>query len=210
MLMGASHANGHVLGGTSPVAAEDVARVVAELLADPQPHVGKTYHLTDRARKTCISTRSNTRKALGRLITYQDIPVEPWREKLLERGLPPHVVNHLSTMADLHRAGRYDRRSDDVLELTGQGALSVQDFVRKNAAALTTSKPNPERIVPHAMLLGWLKRRARRRIIRSSDRMHLCPARRADIGASRSDGSFGTERSVHRCSSPFIREYIDK
>jgi hypothetical protein len=29
--------------------------------------------------------------------------------------------------------------SDDVLKLTGQGPLSVQEFVRKNAAAFTAS-----------------------------------------------------------------------
>ena len=78
-------------------------------------------------------------KALGRTITFQDIPVEPWRAGLLERGLPVHLVNHLATMADLHRAGRYDRMSDDVLTLTGQGPLSVQEFVRKNAATFTAS-----------------------------------------------------------------------
>jgi len=42
-------------------------------------------------------------------------------------------------MADLHRAGRYDRMSDDVLTLTGQGPLSVQEFVRRNAATFTAS-----------------------------------------------------------------------
>ena len=76
-------------------------------------------------------------KALGRTITYQDIPVEPWRDGLLERGLPIHRVNHLATMADLHRAGRFHRLSDDELTLTGQRPLSVQEFVRKNAAAFT-------------------------------------------------------------------------
>jgi hypothetical protein len=55
-------------------------------------------------------------KALGP-ITFQDIPLEPWRDGLLERGLPVHLVNHLATMADLHRAGRYDRMSDDALRL---------------------------------------------------------------------------------------------
>ncbi len=50
-----------------------------------------------------------------------------------------HLVHHLATMADLHRAGRYDRMSDDVLTLTGQGPLSVQEFVRKNAATFTAS-----------------------------------------------------------------------
>src|SRR5262249_52654131 len=33
-------------GKTSPIAAEDVARVVATLLENPQPHIGKIYHLT--------------------------------------------------------------------------------------------------------------------------------------------------------------------
>jgi hypothetical protein len=47
------------------------------------------------------------------------------------------LVNHLATMADLHRAGRFDRMSDDVRTLTGQGPLSVQEFVRKNAATFT-------------------------------------------------------------------------
>ena len=48
--------------------------------------------------------------------------------------MPVHPVNHLATMADLHRAGSYDRMSNDVFTLTGRGPLSVQEFVRKNAA----------------------------------------------------------------------------
>jgi hypothetical protein len=81
-------------------------------------------------------------KALGRTITFEDIPVEPWGDALLKRGLPVHLVNHLATMADLHRAGRYDRMSDDVLTLTGQGPLSVQEFVRKHAATFTAPAKN--------------------------------------------------------------------
>ena len=54
--------------------------------------------------------------------------------------LAGHLVNHLATMADLHRAGRYDRMSDDVRTLTGQGPLSVQEFVRKHAATFTVSE----------------------------------------------------------------------
>jgi hypothetical protein len=78
-------------------------------------------------------------KALGRTITFQDIPVELWRDGLLQSGQPVHLVNHLATMADLHRAGRYDRMSDDVLTLTGQAPLSVREFVRRNAATFTAS-----------------------------------------------------------------------
>jgi uncharacterized protein YbjT (DUF2867 family) len=126
-------------GKTSPVAVEDVARVIAALLANPQPHIGKIYHLAGPQSDNMDFYAQEYSKALGRTITYQDIPVEPWRAGLLQRGLPAHLVNHLATMADLHRAGRYDRMSDDVFALTGQKPLSMQEFVRKNAATFTDS-----------------------------------------------------------------------
>jgi len=126
-------------GKTSPVAVADVARVLAALLAGPRAHIGKTYHLTGPQSENMQFYAQEYSQALGRTITFEDIPVEPWRDALLERGLPVHLVNHLVTMADLHRAGRYDRMSDDVLRLTGQGPLGVQEFVRKNAAAFTAS-----------------------------------------------------------------------
>ena len=126
-------------GKTSPVAVDDVARVIATLLANPQPHIGKIYHLTGPQSENMHFYAQEYSKALGRTITYQNIPVEPWREGLLTLGLPVHLVNHLATMADLHRAGSYDRMSDDVFTLTGQAPLSMQDFVRKNAAAFAAS-----------------------------------------------------------------------
>ncbi len=79
-------------------------------------------------------------KALGRTVTFQDIPVEPWRDGLVKQGLPAHLVSHLATMADLHRAGRYDRMSDDVLTLTGRRPISVREFVKENAATFTDSE----------------------------------------------------------------------
>jgi hypothetical protein len=97
------------------------------------------YHLTGPQSENMHFYAQEYSKALGRTITFQDIPVESWRNGLLERGLPVHLVSHLATMADLHRAGRYDRMSDDVRTLTGQGPMSVQEFVRKNATTFTAS-----------------------------------------------------------------------
>ena len=124
-------------GKTSPIAVEDVSRVLATILVDPQTHIGKIYHLTGPQSENMRFYAQEYSKALGRLITFQDIAVEPWRDGLLKLGWPAHVVNHLAVMSDLHRAGRFDRMSDDVFTLTGQGSLSVQDFVRQNAAAFT-------------------------------------------------------------------------
>ncbi len=132
-------------GKTSPVAAEDVARVVATLLENPQPHIGKIYHLTGPESENMHFYAQEYSKALGRTVTYQDVPVGPWRDALLERRWPVHVVNHLAAMADLHRAGRFDRMSNEVLTLTGQRPLSVQEFVRNNAAAFTMQTPMIQR-----------------------------------------------------------------
>src|SRR6478736_5992388 len=126
-------------GKTAPVAVEDVARAIATLLANPQPHIGKIYQLTGPQSENMHFFAQEYSKALGRTITFQDTPVEPWRDELLKRGLPVHLVNHLAAMGDLHRAGRFDRMSDDVRTLTGQGPMTVQEFVRKNAATFTAS-----------------------------------------------------------------------
>ena len=126
-------------GKTSPVLVEDVARVTTALLVNPEPHIGKIYHLTGPQSDNMHFFAREYSKALGRTITYQDVAVEPWRDALLKRGLPVHLVNHLATMADLHRAGRYDRMSNDVRALTGQEPLTVGEFVRNNAAAFTAT-----------------------------------------------------------------------
>jgi hypothetical protein len=52
-------------------------------------------------------------------------------------GVPPHLLNHLIVMADLHARGRYDRMTDDLAKLTGKTPMSLRDFVRLNAAEFT-------------------------------------------------------------------------
>src|SRR5271154_3041099 len=85
-------------GKTSPVAAEDVAHALAAILGDPAPHVGRIYHLTGPESRDMHFYANEYSKALGRTITYIDIPVEQWRATLLDKGFPVHVVDHLSAM----------------------------------------------------------------------------------------------------------------
>jgi uncharacterized protein YbjT (DUF2867 family) len=124
-------------GKTSPIAADDVARSLAAILVDPAPHIGATYHLTGPESADMRYFASEYSAALGRTIDYRDIPVEPWRETLVQRGMAPHLIAHLSAMADLHRAGRYNRMTSDVSDLTGQKPASVREFVRRHADAFT-------------------------------------------------------------------------
>jgi len=70
----------------SEIRAEDVARVVAAPLANPQPHIGKIYHLAGPQSENMYFYAQEHSKALARTITFQDIPVEPWRDGLLKLG----------------------------------------------------------------------------------------------------------------------------
>jgi uncharacterized protein YbjT (DUF2867 family) len=120
-------------GKTSPVAAADVARVVASILASPEPHVGRIYELTGPHPHDMRGIAKEFSEALGRQITYCDISPDDWERELKRAGLPEHVSKHLVTMGELHRAGRYDRMADGVLRVTGRPAMTVREFVSLNA-----------------------------------------------------------------------------
>ena len=122
---------------TSPIAAYDVARVVATILDNPAPHIGQIYNLTGPESVGVARHARAFSEALGRTIRYRDVPVEPWTEKLREFGVPPHLASHLAVMAKLHAKGRYDRATDDVFKLTGQKPMSTSEFVKKHAAEFT-------------------------------------------------------------------------
>ena len=120
-------------GKTSPVAAADVARVVAVLLANPRPHLGRLYELTGPQSQDMHGVAREYSDALNREVTYADIPPEDWERELKKVGLPEHLTLHLLAMAELHRAGRYDRLTDGVERVTGRPAMSVQEFVSLHA-----------------------------------------------------------------------------
>jgi len=48
-------------------------------------------------------------------------------------GLPEHLTRHLLTIAELNRAGRYDRMADGVERVIGRPAMRVRDFVSFHA-----------------------------------------------------------------------------
>jgi NAD(P)H dehydrogenase (quinone) len=116
-------------GKTNPVSTADVARVVAAVLADPGPHLGQIYELTGPRSQDMHGVAREYSDALHREVTYSDIPPEHWERELKKAGLPEYLTRHLVTMAELNRAGRYDRMADGVQRVTGRPAMSVREFV---------------------------------------------------------------------------------
>ncbi len=122
-------------GKTSPVAAQDVAAVITTILANPSVHIGRVYELTGPRSEDMHAVAAEYSAALGRTITYVDVPSDNWRDnELRKRNLPEHLFAHLLTMAHLHADNRYDRVTHDVEAITATPALSVRDFVAKHAA----------------------------------------------------------------------------
>jgi uncharacterized protein YbjT (DUF2867 family) len=120
-------------GKTSPVSAADVARVVAAVLADPSPHLGRIYELTGPQSQDMHGVAREFSDALNREVTYSDVAPEDWERDLRSQGVPEHLLGHLVTMGELHRTGRYDRLADDVERVTGRRAMSVREFVSLHA-----------------------------------------------------------------------------
>ncbi len=119
-------------GRTSPVTTGDVARVVAIVLADPTPYVGGVLELTGPRSQDMNGVADEYARALGRPVSYVDIPPETWAEQVLARaGLGSYVDEHLLTMARLHRENRYDRVTATVQDVTGQPAESVEEFIAR-------------------------------------------------------------------------------
>ena len=117
-------------GRTSPIAATDVARVVATVLQDPAGRIGDTYELTGPEVLDIDGLAAQYARALHRPVTGSDIPHEDWLEQVLKPvGLPVHTQQHIATMAQLHRADRYNRATDDVERVTGQPAQTVEQYV---------------------------------------------------------------------------------
>jgi len=124
-------------GRTSPVAATDVAAVVATVLRAPQDHIGAAYELTGPAALDIQGLAEQYAKALDRPITAVRLPYDEWLEHLTQAGLDPHTQQHIATMARLHRDDRYNRLTHDVEDLTGRPAQSVQEYISQRRELFT-------------------------------------------------------------------------
>ncbi|WP_406259514.1 NAD(P)H-binding protein [Actinacidiphila glaucinigra] len=117
-------------GRTSPVAVEDVARVVATVLRDPAPHIGRVHELTGPRSVDMHELAAEFSRALGREVSYVDVPLARWESEVLAKvGLPPHIERHIATMGRLHQDNRYDRVADGVERVTGVAPQTIEAFV---------------------------------------------------------------------------------
>jgi uncharacterized protein YbjT (DUF2867 family) len=119
-------------GRTSPVASSDVADVITAVLSAPQGHLGAVYELTGPATLDVDELADQYAQALGRTVTAVRPSYDEWLHDLGEIGLPPHVQQHIATMARLHGEDRYNRSTHTVEDITGHPAQTVRQYVKQH------------------------------------------------------------------------------
>jgi len=119
-------------GRTSPVAASDVAEVVTAVLYAPEQHLGAVYELTGPATLDVDEIAEQYTQALGRPVTAVRPSYDEFLGQLDQVGLPPHVQQHIATMARLHREDRYNRSTHDFEDITGHPAQTVRQYVERH------------------------------------------------------------------------------
>ena len=74
-------------------------------------------------------------KALGKTITYQDIPPAAAQQAMEKQGLPKYNAEGIIELMAQLRAGEYDTVSVDVRTVTGRYPLPLMQFIEENLAA---------------------------------------------------------------------------
>jgi uncharacterized protein YbjT (DUF2867 family) len=97
-------------GHSSPIATDDVARVVATILTDPGPYIGGAFDLTGPRSQDMNGVAEEYARALGRPVAYVDVPWDTWAEQVLSPGFGPYANEHIATVAGLHRENGYEPR----------------------------------------------------------------------------------------------------
>ena len=116
-------------GRHAPIAAEDQARLIATILADPTAHIGRTYTLHGPTELTQHGVAEAISGVLGRTITYRPSTIETYRERLKKYGRPEFLIQHLVAVAFDYQNGIFAGEDKIIAAVTGQPPMTVQQFV---------------------------------------------------------------------------------
>jgi NAD(P)H dehydrogenase (quinone) len=122
-------------GRHAPIAAEDQARLIAAILAEPAAHLGKTYTLHGPIELDQAGIAAAVSEVLGRTITYRPLTVPQYRERLEKAGLQEFMIQHFCAIALDYQNGVFAGKDKIIAEVTGQPPMTVQEFVNLHQSA---------------------------------------------------------------------------
>ena len=113
----------------------DVAAVAAEIAAAPAQHAGMTYWPTGPASLSYGDAAAVLSTVLGREITFHPLTFDQQKQVMIDVGVPPHIAEMNAQALTLSADGDSDWVTDDVPNILGRPARTLEQFVIDNAAA---------------------------------------------------------------------------
>ena len=121
-------------GRHAPIAGEDQGRVIAALLQDPKPHVGKVYPLYGPVELNHQEIAEKLTKTLGRPFVYKPLTIPEFRMRMEKGGRNSRFVQHIVSVAQDYQDGVFSGTNNVVEDLTGRKPLTVEQFANINRA----------------------------------------------------------------------------
>ena len=123
-------------GRNAPPANEDIARVAAGVLIDPETHIGKSYRPTSPELLSPEEIAGIIGKVLGRKVRYQDVPFKMFSKAARALGFADFEISQLRHYAEALRNGAYEigAPTDHVEIITGQKPESFESIARRYLA----------------------------------------------------------------------------
>ncbi len=117
-------------GKTSFISAKDIAEVAAAAFS--KALYGKEYNLTGPEALDHSQAAKTISEVIGRQVTYHALSEEAMLQGAREQGMPEGVVQYLSILYAVVRAGYMAVVTDDVQKITGRKPVTFAEFARRN------------------------------------------------------------------------------
>jgi uncharacterized protein YbjT (DUF2867 family) len=123
-------------GRNAPPSNEDIAACTAAILAEPGPHIGKSYRPTGPRLLSCHQIAEILGKILQRPVRYQNVPFQTFQRAAQAMGYPIEQLAPTRHYAEELRNGAYEIHApnDVVHSLTGKPAEDFETIARRYIA----------------------------------------------------------------------------
>jgi uncharacterized protein YbjT (DUF2867 family) len=128
-------------GKHAPITAEDQARVIAGILADPKPHAGKSYPLYGAKELTLPEQTRALGEALHKEVTYTQVSMDDFiKLGTAIRGesfFTPYFAQHVEEVSKDHANGVFSGMNDYVEKIGGHKPTTIEQFAQRYAAVFS-------------------------------------------------------------------------
>ena len=114
-------------GNLGMIDVRDIVDVAVKVLTE-DGHEGKTYTLTGPASISFHHVAASLSKALGKEVTYVNVPLEAGRHGMISMGLPEWVADAMGEYATAFSEGYGDYTTPDIEKVTGHPPRSYETF----------------------------------------------------------------------------------